>query len=268
MFGSSYRVATIAGIPIKIHISLLLIVLVLVYRFGLIVGVLLELGLVVSIVLHELGHSLVAIRKGCRVRAITLMCVGGAAQMEKIPTRPLDEFLMAIAGPFVSLLLGLSGVYLGGMLTWLPPVGHVPLNMLQLLGAVNLGLLIFNLLPAFPMDGGRVLRAILSRKLGRLRATFIAARIGKIMAVLFGIYGFFEPNWILVFIAFFIFIAAGNEYRIVVLQEAAKTGRAPWRGFENVYGADEREDRVVVGPPPYERGGRDYKTDIHNDENW
>lgn len=269
MFGSSYKIATVAGIPIRIHISLLLIVLILIGRFGLIAGLVLEAGLLVSIVMHELGHSIVAIRKGCKVREITLMFIGGAAQMETIPTRPLDEFLMAITGPAVSLVLGLAGVYFGGLLTWLPPVGRIPLNMIQLLGGINLGLVIFNLLPAFPMDGGRVLRAALTRKFGRLRATFIAARVGKIMAVLFGIHGFFESNWLLVFIAFFVFISAGAEYNLVVLTEAARKRRAYSGSFEDVYGSDEVDDRVVVGPPPYAKGADGYTTDIRGgEEEW
>jgi len=255
MFGSSYKVATIAGIPIKIHISLLLMVLLLSRRFGPLTGILLEVGLVVSIVLHELGHSMVAIRKGCRVREITLLCVGGAAQMERIPSRPRDEFLMAVAGPAVSLVLGVTGVYLGNLLTFLPPVPTLPvnLNFIQFLGVVNIVLTVFNLLPAFPMDGGRVLRAMLTPKLGRLRATFIALRLGRLIAVLLGIRGFFAHDWILVFIAFFIFIAAGNEYRVVQIQEAAKQRGFTWPGFEDVCGSDE-DDQAVVGPPPYRQG--------------
>ena len=263
MFKSSYKIATVAGIPIKIHISLLVMVLVLAGRFGLVTGIILELGLVISIVLHELGHSLVAIRKNCRVREITLMCIGGAAQMEKIPTRPLDEFLMAIAGPAVSLALGFGCVYLGAWTAWLPVVKGIPLNIIQLLGYINIGLVIFNLIPAFPMDGGRVLRAAMTPKLGRLRATFIAARLGKILAVLFGIRGFFMHDWILVLIAFFVYIAAGNEYRAVQVHEAIKRGQFNWAGFEHVYGAEEPEDQVIIGPPPYAQG-RDSKADLHS----
>jgi Zn-dependent protease len=259
MAGSSYKVATIAGIPIRIHVSLLLAVLVLMFQFGFWNGLLIEIGLVISIVLHELGHSLVAIRKGCRVREISLLCIGGAAQMERIPTRPLDEFLMALAGPLVSLVLGVGGIRIGGRLAFLPYVRPTPVNVIELLGWINIGLMFFNLLPSFPMDGGRILRAILTPRLGRLRATFIAARLGKIMAILFGIRGFFTQNWILVFIAFFIFIAAGNEYRMVQVQEAMKQ-----QGFGDPFAGPE-DDKVLISPPPY-REGPASRADLSSDD--
>ena len=265
MFNSSYKVATVLGIPIKVHISLLLVVVLLVSRFGVMTGVLLELGLIVSIVLHELGHSVVAIRKGCPVREITLLCIGGAAQMEKIPRRPLDEFLMAIAGPAVSLVLGLTGVYVGAILP-LPAVRGLPLglNLVQFLGAINLGLVLFNLLPSFPMDGGRILRAVLTPKMGRVRATFVAARLGKIMAVFFGIKGFFTGDWILVFIAFFVYIAAGNEYKMVSIQEAMRRQKQAWPGFTGSDWDDDPGDQVTISPAPFKRG-RGEKTEIHTD---
>jgi Zn-dependent protease len=269
---TSYTIAKVWGIPIKLHISLLLIVLFLMDDFGFMGGLLMEIGLAVSIVLHELGHSLVAIRKGCRVREITLMCIGGAAQIERLPTKPLDEFLMAIAGPAVSLLLGFAGVF-GGAYLPLPPFIE-PLNIIQVIGLVNFALVIFNLLPSFPMDGGRIVRAMLTPKLGRLRATFIAARIGKIMAVLFGFYGVFRWHWILVFIAFFVYTAAGREYRMVRMQEAAKQqggfGFDPFRfspfgppPFEET--PPDNDDKVIVSPPPYAKGP-DSRVDIHSSD--
>ena len=229
--------------------------------FGAITGLLLEIGLLLSIVLHELGHSAVAMRKGCRVREINLTCLGGAAVMERIPTRPLDEFLMAIAGPMVSLVIGLTAFF-GGAYLPLPEFGQGGPNIVQVIGWVNFILLGFNLLPSFPMDGGRILRAFLTPKLGRLRATAVAARLGRIMAVLFGIYGFLNSNWFLVFIAFFVYVAAGNEYRYVQMQEAAKQG-----GFRFSDGPDgqEPEDRVQVSPPPYRRG-RGTEADLYHDE--
>jgi len=263
MFRSSYKIATVWGIPIKVHISLILIVLFLASDFGLFNGTLLGIGLAVSIVLHELGHSFVALQKGCRVREITLMCLGGAAQMERIPTKPLDEALMAMAGPLVSLFVGIVCLWGGGHLP-LPPLVY-PWNIVHILGAINLGLVAFNLLPAFPMDGGRVFRAVLTPKFGRLRATFIAARLGKIMAILFGIYGFFTHSWMLVFIAFFIFTIAGNEYRMVQIQEAAKhQGSGTWSPFENLRRrADGDNDKVTISPPPYEKGPG-LEADVHS----
>ena len=177
-----------------------------------------------SVALHELGHSYVALRKGCRVRQITLMCIGGAAQMEQIPRRPRDEFLMAIAGPAVSLLIGAialpGGLYL---IVTTTGVWRYLSSFLFAVGVMNLGWVVFNLLPAFPMDGGRILRAMLTPKLGRLRATSVAARLGKLIAIAFGILGFaYYGYFMLVVIAFFVYAAADNELKLVQLQETAR----------------------------------------------
>jgi Zn-dependent protease len=249
------------GIPIKLHISLLLFLPYLVSRFnGLIPGLVMEFGLLLSIVLHELGHSLVAIRKGCRVREILLLPIGGAAQMERIPTRPRDEFLMAVAGPCVSVVLGAVGIYSGWRL--LSNGWRSTGEMILVLGVINGILAVFNLVPAFPMDGGRVLRSALTPKLGRLRATFIAARIGKILSVMFGLYNVMKPNpnWFMVVIAVFIYIAAGNEYRYVELQERARRRGATWPPppgpppdvptWEDV----DDDEHAIISPPPYEQG--------------
>jgi len=273
MFGSAFRIATVWGIPIKIHMSLIVVLSLIALSMGLSGGPIailfilaLEVGVFTSIALHELGHSFVAIRKGCRVREITLMFIGGAAQMEELPSRPRDEFQMAVAGPAVSILLGFLCWNLGGylplpVLPWLLPiVGRIPIrcNIVQFVGVINFGLAFFNLLPSFPMDGGRVMRALLTPKLGRLRATFIAARLGKIMAFVFGLYGFFSTptRWIMVAIAFFIYIAAGNEYKLVRMQEAAKRhGEGFWSPFSDFNPErGEDHDQVTISPPPYEDG--------------
>ncbi len=266
MFGSSYKVATILGIPIKVHISLLLMVLIMVSKFGIVTGILLEFGLIISIVLHELGHSVVAIHKGCRVREITLMLIGGAAKMEHIPEKPLDEFLMALAGPAVSLILGLGGIFFGNRMNFLPVVSNFGVNIFRILGMINIGLALFNLLPSFPMDGGRVLRAALSAKLGRVKATFIAARVGRIIAVLFGIRGIFGGDFILIFIAFFIYTSAGQEYKYVQM-EAMYKQRMPGydAGLESFSQAEITDGEVIVSPPPYDEKRRATKTDIHSD---
>lgn len=269
MFTGSYKIATVMGIPIKVHISLLLMVLFLSADFGFFYGLLLTFGLVISISLHELGHSAVALRKGCRVREITLMCIGGAAHMERIPTRPRDEFLMALAGPAVSLVLGIAGVY-GGAHLGLPPIRSFGLNIVQVVGVINLALVIFNLLPSFPMDGGRVFRALLTPKLGRLKATHVAARLGQIMAIVFGFYAFFsEPRrWFLIAIAFFIYIAAGNEYRMVEMEETARGRYRPWEPPEpeDDFEVPPDDDSVIISPPPYKK--RRSRTRIqHEDQN-
>jgi Zn-dependent protease len=262
MLSSSYTVARAFGIPIKVHISLLLTWLFLAKIYGPLLGTLVMTGLFTSIVLHELGHSLVAMAQGCRVREIMLMPIGGAAQLDRIPTRPMQEFLMAIAGPAVSLALGLAGIFFGPLVA-APEVPDWHINIFVFLGRVNMGLVVFNLLPSFPMDGGRVLRALLTPRMGRVRATYIAARLGKLMATLFGIYGVLPPMSLsLIAIAFFIYIAAGNEYRSVLMQEAAKRGGfASWPPFftpprppPRAGGGDDITDAVIVSPPPYEDG--------------
>lgn len=268
MAGLSYQIGRVWGIPIRIHISLLLVLFYAISRFGLLMGILIEIGFAASIVLHELGHSIVAIKKGCKVRSINLLFIGGAAQMEDIPVRPMDEFLMAIAGPAVSVILGLLLIFFGGYAP-LPNVhASLGLNPLEFLGAVNIGLAVFNLIPSFPMDGGRVLRALLARRVGRLRATFIAARIGRILAVIFGLSGYFgirglipPRDWGLIAIAFFVFISAGNELRIVRMQEMMKTFGGPFGDIDNI----DNSDSVVVGPPPYEDGRKD-RTQIQIDD--
>ncbi len=265
MFKASYKIATVWGIPIKVHISLVLLLLYLAFQWGPIHGLLIAIGLLVSIALHELGHSLVAMRKGCRVREITLMFLGGAAQMERIPTKPLDEFLMAIAGPAVSLGLGLMGLFVGPHLP-LPLILEPPysFNIIMFLGAVNLSLTVFNLMPAFPMDGGRVVRAMLTPKLGRLRATLFAARLGKVIAVLMALFGLKLQHPWLIFIAIFVFFSAGREYRMVQMQEAAKhPGHKSWPPFF-AQEPEEPVDKVIIGPPPY-GGKKKSEADVHQE---
>ncbi len=264
MFNSAYKIATVWGIPIRLHISLLLMVLYLGLKFGWLWGTLLYIGLAFSIVLHELGHSLVAMAKNCRVREITLLFIGGAAQMERIPTRPMDEFLMAIAGPAVSLVL--SGVfYILATLFSTAPIPRFGFSLLEILAVINLGLVLFNMLPAFPMDGGRILRALLAQKLGRLKATSIAATLGKVMAVIFGIYGFQESIF-LVAIAFFVYIAADNEYRMVRMQARSRDTSNSFPFGSKIMNDDFIEtDDVIVGPPPYSKTGKRHAHTSHNE---
>jgi Zn-dependent protease len=173
------------------------------------------------------------------------------AQLDSMPTNPKDEFQVAIAGPAVSFLLALLGWFGSGLLFRLGLVR--PAAILYVLASINLMLVLFNLLPSFPMDGGRIFRAWLTPRLGRLAATAIAARVGRFMAIAFGIYGFLKGNFFLVVIAIFIYQAAGAEYRMVRIQEMSRPG-----GFGPLMGAREswpyEDDEVTVSPPPYRRG--------------
>jgi len=298
MLKSEYRIGRVWGIPIKIHISLLALMAyaaiygasggvkaagVLGGAISLVSMLLLEVLIFTSIALHELGHSFVAIRKGCRVREITLMFIGGAAKMEQIPTRPRDEFLMAIAGPAVSLLIGGIGMGISIPLILTEPsplLGHL-CSVIFVAGLANLILAGFNLIPAFPMDGGRVFRALMTPRHGRLKATYLASRLGRIIAVVFFIiglfglegvrifgYAIFRPgNPFLVLIAVFIFITAGREYRMVQFEELMKRRGfgAAWPGMAPPPppGSEPDDDTVLISPPPYAKGP-DSKSELHH----
>jgi Zn-dependent protease len=179
------------------------------------------------VVLHEYGHALTARRYGIQTRDITLFPIGGVARLERIPTNPLQELWVALAGPAVNVVLAVS------LLFWLKITATFePLQMLTIttgpflerIMAVNLFLAAFNLIPAFPMDGGRVLRAILATRQEYSRATQIAASIGQGIAVLFGLVGLFY-NPLLLFIAFFVWIGAAQEAGVA--QMGSAVGRTP-----------------------------------------
>jgi len=228
----------VRGIPIRAHWSLLLALPYLAWVFSthfasvaqlanvdpaalrlppLAWGALLAIGLFASVALHELAHSLVAIRWGGRVQEITLMLIGGVSRMERIPRRPKQEALMAAAGPAASLALAFVLASLHQVL----PHRAADLSMgLFYLAEINLSLGLFNLLPAFPMDGGRVLRALLAQRLGGARATRIATAVGQVAAVLFGLLGLWSGNLILVLIAVFLYSGAGAEARAEKFREA------------------------------------------------
>jgi stage IV sporulation protein FB len=213
------RIGKIAGIEIKIHLLFLLIVgwffFEGVTRGGAAgaIAALMQLGILFGlVVLHELGHSLVAKHFGYRVLDITLYPIGGAARMAISPRRPIHEILIAASGPAVNIgiavlllpLLVLSVPFQG----WIPPITSV-LGMLFLM---NLILALFNLLPAFPMDGGRILRGLLGLWTDPLTATRTAAKVGRVLAIAMGVVGILYPPLImLVFIAVFVWLAGRAE---------------------------------------------------------
>jgi Zn-dependent protease/CBS domain-containing protein len=169
--------------------------------------------LFLCVLLHEFGHALAARRYGIATSDITLLPIGGLARLERMPEQPAQELVIALAGPAVNVVIA------GGIYLWLALAGHVSSLAEMTLGSgpvlhrlmvVNLFLVAFNLLPAFPMDGGRVLRALLSAWLGRPRATAIAANIGQGLAIVLGLFGFFH-NPLLIFIAIFVFLGAQAE---------------------------------------------------------
>ncbi len=273
MFRSSFKIATVWGIPIKVHISLIIVMVLYALRVApdghkaVLAVLLLVTGLFTSVALHELGHSFVALRKGCRVREITLLFIGGAAMMEDIPRKPKDEFQMAIAGPMVSLAIG-ALLFFGS--PWLFGAQSAIGEIFAHIGFINFVLAGFNLLPSFPMDGGRVFRAMLTPKLGRLKATWIASRLGKLMAVAFGIYGLMEGGFFLVAIAFFIYTGAENEYRMVAWQEKGGSGgfrrpSVPPPFDPSATYTEPDDDEVSISPPPYKQGPG-YRAPIRHEE--
>lgn len=263
----SYQIAVLFGIPVRIHITVLLLIPLLAGSVGMINAVIIVVTAIVAITMHELAHSFVAVRKGCRVHDILLTPIGGVARMESMPEKPMDEFLMASAGPAASLFLAALLAGIGYLVpdTGLKNVELSPFNIVEWLAFANLGFAIFNLIPAFPMDGGRILRAWLTPRLGRLRATFIAATVGKAVAVVFFLLGLRFGHWSLILIAAFVYFAAGREYRGMERRERAKSFRFSF-GSEPGWNEDKvlPRNEVEVSPPPYERAERHGAVDGHS----
>jgi len=181
-----------------------------------VLGLIGALGLFLSVLVHELGHAVVARVYGVEVREITLWFLGGVAQFTAMPRQRGAEAVVAIVGPITSALLAL----LAG-LSWRLAAGHDgALFVLTYLSVTNAGLALFNLLPALPLDGGRVLRSLLALALPHLRATRVAGSVSNVIAVLLGIYGFFSLNLFLVVIAFFVYNAGRAETQAAIVNDA------------------------------------------------
>jgi len=218
----SLKIGSVSGIGIYLHWTFLLL-LAAIFAFyyvqsqsigAALSGMSLISGVFVCVVLHELGHALTARRFGVGTRSITLYPIGGLARLERIPSEPMKEFWIAIGGPAVNIaiaavlgvvLLVVDGSFAPGVLR--SPGSHTLASLLW----INLALAGFNLLPAFPMDGGRVLRALLALRQDYTQATQTAANVGQGMAILFGLFGLISFNPILLFIALFVYVGAQQE---------------------------------------------------------
>jgi len=233
----SITIARIAGSEIRIHLTFLLLLAwigIAQYSAGgagaAIDSIVFVIAIFACVVLHELGHALAARRYGITTPDITLLPIGGLARLSRLPEKPAEEVVIAIAGPLVNLVIAavlilfLGAHFSPASMSQIQDPGY---GFLTRLAVVNIFLFAFNLIPAFPMDGGRVLRALLAFRLGRRRATETAARIGQGLAFVFGFLGLIGGNPILVFIGIFIYLAAAAEAGQVGLAEA--TRRVPMR---------------------------------------
>lgn len=215
----SLQVARVGGIPIRVHFTFLFLLVWIFLAGGQNLNVvLLVVLLFLCVVLHELGHALVAQRFGVTTKDITLYPIGGVAMLQGRP-KPVQEFWIALAGPAVNVVIALLLFGLSLVVSGHPPTlsGIAPgASLIDALFTANLILPVFNMVPAFPMDGGRVLRAALAFKLPEARATQIAGGIGQFLAILFGFVGLFVQNPIWMIIALFVFLGAAQEVQATV----------------------------------------------------
>lgn len=243
----NYTITRIWGIPIRLNVSLVVFLPLLAWLIGSggqisvyaglierymgvafdietlragsmpwVIGIIAAVGLFISVTLHELGHSWVALRYGLEIESITLWILGGIAALGSIPREWNREFWIAIAGPFTSILVAIV-CWIGVLVT--PKSLPVIVFVFGWLAIVNVILTVFNLLPAFPMDGGRILRALLARSRPYASATRIAGRIGVIFALLFAVVGVLSFNIILILLSIFVYGAATTESKTVLLDE-------------------------------------------------
>lgn len=256
----SIKIGSLAGVPVRLHITFLLIIPVFSYVIGsditytvglleavygtenldisllaagmtpYLLGGAVTLCLFAAVFLHEMAHCLTAIRYGHRVNEVTLMLLGGISEIDdRGRSTPKSEFWTAISGPLASLFIGiLSGAVAYALVGFTALSAESPLPDLILfyifgyLGILNIFLFLFNMIPAFPMDGGRILRGLLSLKYSRTRATKTASDIGKVFAVIFAVAGIIWLNFLLILIALFVFLGATQENSMTVLSERIK----------------------------------------------
>jgi Zn-dependent protease/CBS domain-containing protein len=227
----SVNIGSIAGTAIRIHVTFLLFlvwIFVASYASGgaeaAWSGLAFMLLLFACVLAHEFGHIFIARGFGVRTPDVTLLPIGGVARLERIPEKPSEEFLIAIAGPLVNVAIAIFLVTFAGAnlsADHLAAMESSKIALVDRLAVVNLFLALFNMIPAFPMDGGRVLRALLATRLGHVRATEISATIGQAVAFVLGFIGlFFNP--ILIFIAIFVYLAAASEAQLVALRAMSR----------------------------------------------
>ncbi len=266
--GNSFKIGRLFGIDVKVHWTFFLLLAFFAFlsynNTGSVLNALITAGIVVAlfvcVVMHEYGHSLVAQRLGTEVQDITILPIGGLARMKSLPERPIDEVKVAVAGPLVNVVLapifiglaylvGFDPTTLGNIFQAQDSVG----NVLLYLGVINIFLVVFNMIPAFPMDGGRVLRGLLATRFGPVRATDISSTIGQVFAGVFLLVGLLV-NPILALIAVFIFFGASGERQMVRQRELM-------RGLQvsDVMGTKRRTETLT----PYHNFGQVLDAVIH-----
>jgi Zn-dependent protease/CBS domain-containing protein len=226
--GWSLPIFRVAGIQLRIHVTFLLLIGWLAFGYyaegGSVAAaarVVFILLLFVCVVLHEFGHAFAAKAFGINTPDITLLPIGGVARLERMPEKPMQELVIALAGPMVNVVIALGLFAAGGSRALLNPSTIEGGGLIGQLLTINILLLLFNLLPAFPMDGGRVLRALLATRLSYARATQVAANIGQGFAFVFGFIGLIW-NPFLIFIALFVYIGATQEAALAQMKDVSR----------------------------------------------
>jgi Zn-dependent protease/CBS domain-containing protein len=235
--GGAFKIGRVSGIDVKVHWTFFLLLAFFAFigyqasgsALGALTAIAVIVALFICVLLHEFGHSLVAQRLGLKIHSITLLPIGGVSNLESLPEKPADEVKITVAGPLVNVVLApvFFGVGLlfgalprvpGDLFTGIGSVGQ----FFFYLGYLNVVLALFNLIPAFPLDGGRILRALLATRLGALRATEISSVVGQLFAVAFFLIGLLGGNFLLALVAVFIYFGATGEAQMVRQQEKTR----------------------------------------------
>lgn len=228
----SFPIGRLFGSEIRVHVTFLLLlawIAISHYQQGggaaAVEGLAFIIALFACVIAHEFGHALAARRYGIRTPDITLLPIGGLARLERMPEKPGPEIVVALAGPAVNVVIALALILVMNVnfdVDALQRLDNPALSFMARLASVNVFLVLFNLIPAFPMDGGRVLRAVLALYYDRSQATNIAARIGQALAFGLGFLGLMGGNPLLIFVAIFVYLAAGAEAQVVGMQDVSR----------------------------------------------